>query len=502
MRGFCNNNRDLFFGSQLMEMESLEINDDLPPPKHQTISYFPNHESSKNTFGWLHQLLDDSSSSAAAAVQRQHNNKYNSQQVVQSRNSKLARAAQELLCEFCSLAGEEGMSGYDAMKKKKKTKKKRLEEAGIINKDDTSWNQSFCSMDFMQLQKIKAKLLAMLEEIDKRYAKYCHQMRTVVMPFEAVAGEDAAKVYCSLASEAMSRHFRCLRDGVAGQLRALKRAAGEEEYDAGVDRKSSVAAAGATLAETPRLKLMDQRMQRHKVLQQGMMVEQPPWRPQRSLPDRAVSVLRAWLFEHFLHPYPNDVDKHILTRQSGLSRSQVSNWFINARVRLWKPMIEEMYMQEAKELKNPNRQSTLEGTMDCQNPNSDLIIFDQKPTRPPQQQLIVSQSLSFIAGTGGYECEPRRDNMIMMVDGLDLHSKYSEDSRVRNNVSLSLGLQQHSGGGVSLSLLPSSSSLLLPHIVDHEDQQVQFSILDDEEGESHLPYRNLMGAELLQDLAR
>lgn len=29
---------------------------------------------------------------------------------------------------------------------------------------------------------------------------------------------------------------------------------------------------------------------------------------------------------------------------------QVSNWFINARVRLWKPMVEEMYQQEAKEV--------------------------------------------------------------------------------------------------------------------------------------------------------
>lgn len=28
---------------------------------------------------------------------------------------------------------------------------------------------------------------------------------------------------------------------------------------------------------------------------------------------------------------------------------QVSNWFINARVRLWKPMVEEMYQKEAKE---------------------------------------------------------------------------------------------------------------------------------------------------------
>lgn len=28
---------------------------------------------------------------------------------------------------------------------------------------------------------------------------------------------------------------------------------------------------------------------------------------------------------------------------------QISNWFINARVRLWKPMIEEMYNDEFSE---------------------------------------------------------------------------------------------------------------------------------------------------------
>ncbi|KAF7809763.1 BEL1-like homeodomain protein 4 [Senna tora] len=47
--------------------------------------------------------------------------------------------------------------------------------------------------------------------------------------------------------------------------------------------------------------------------------------------------------------YPSDADKHLLARQTGLSRNQVSNWFINARVRLWKPMVEDMYQQELKE---------------------------------------------------------------------------------------------------------------------------------------------------------
>lgn len=34
----------------------------------------------------------------------------------------------------------------------------------------------------------------------------------------------------------------------------------------------------------------------------GFIEHQPVWRPQRGLPERAVTVLRAWLFEHFLHP--------------------------------------------------------------------------------------------------------------------------------------------------------------------------------------------------------
>ncbi|RZC52095.1 hypothetical protein C5167_020523 [Papaver somniferum] len=36
----------------------------------------------------------------------------------------------------------------------------------------------------------------------------------------------------------------------------------------------------------------------------------------------------------------------MLASQTGLSKNQVSNWFINARVRLWKPMIEEIYKEE------------------------------------------------------------------------------------------------------------------------------------------------------------
>ncbi|KAF0901836.1 hypothetical protein E2562_006465 [Oryza meyeriana var. granulata] len=84
-------------------------------------------------------------------------------------------------------------------------------------------------------------------------------------------------------------------------------------------------------------------IQKHWALQQLRRGDQQSWRPQRGLPEKSVAVLKAWMFENFLRPYPKDSEKDMLAARSGLSRSQVSNWFINARVRLWKPMIEDMY---------------------------------------------------------------------------------------------------------------------------------------------------------------
>ncbi|KAG0472663.1 hypothetical protein HPP92_014520 [Vanilla planifolia] len=113
------------------------------------------------------------------------------------------------------------------------------------------------------------------------------------------------------------------------------------------------------------------------------MMDQHPWRPQRGLPERSVSILRAWLFEHFLHPYPNDIDKHILARQSGLSRGQVSNWFINARVRLWKPMIEEMYAKEIKDREAPQPAGDeADGCASKSNANPDSKKGDEAQRNP------------------------------------------------------------------------------------------------------------------------
>ena len=60
----------------------------------------------------------------------------------------------------------------------------------------------------------------------------------------------------------------------------------------------------------------------------------------------ARNVLAAWLWEHFyptderLKPIPTRAEKEALASQTGLTVTQVGDWFVNARARLWKPYIE------------------------------------------------------------------------------------------------------------------------------------------------------------------
>ena len=60
-----------------------------------------------------------------------------------------------------------------------------------------------------------------------------------------------------------------------------------------------------------------------------------------NLPKGAKIVLRKWMMEHFVNPYPSEEEKTLLAKKAGISFDQVNNWFINARVREWKPMLRE-----------------------------------------------------------------------------------------------------------------------------------------------------------------
>ncbi|XP_061350793.1 BEL1-like homeodomain protein 7 [Gastrolobium bilobum] len=253
-------------------------------------------------------------------------------------NSQYLKAVQELLDEIVNVRKafkQHGMEKQDNLRdigldgSKDSDGKSTSQSMQISSGPNGSTGNPSCELSAGERQNLldkKTKLLSMLDEVDKRYRQYCHQMQIVVSSFDMVAGCGAAEPYTTLALRTISRHFRCLRDAISGQIQVAQRGLGEQE---GI----------------PRLRYVDQQLRQQKALQQLGVMRQA-WRPQRGLPESSVSILRAWLFEHFLHPYPKDSEKIMLARQTGLTRNQVANWFINARVRLWKPMVEEMYKEE------------------------------------------------------------------------------------------------------------------------------------------------------------
>lgn len=125
-------------------------------------------------------------------------------------------------------------------------------------------------------------------KVEQRYKQYHHQMQVVVSAFEQAAGFGSAKSYTALALRTISKQFRCLKDAISAQIKATGKKLGEDDC------------LGAK-AEGSRLRFIDHQIRQQRALQH-LGMQHHAWRPQRGLPERAVTILRAWLFEHFLHP--------------------------------------------------------------------------------------------------------------------------------------------------------------------------------------------------------
>lgn len=230
--------------------------------------------------------------------------------------SRFLRPAQELLDDFCRGNGDSFEN-----------------EASKLLEDSGSWFGEDDGGDDISRRCNNPTLMSMLHEVYKRYKLYCQQMHSAVTSFESVAGLGNAAPFICLAIKAMFKHFHCLKNAILDHIRIT----GKVFSSVGIKKGCSSGSCSEDKCYYQQKQVPDLHFAQH-----------PVWRSQRGFPDRAVAVLRTWLFEHFLHPYPSDSEKLMLAQKTGLSRSQVSNWFTNARVRLWKPMVEEMHALERK----------------------------------------------------------------------------------------------------------------------------------------------------------
>ncbi|GAB4833873.1 BEL1-like homeodomain protein [Ancistrocladus abbreviatus] len=281
------------------------------------------------------------------------------------------------------------------------------------------------SSDGGERKRTKSKLISMLEEVYRRYKQYYQQLQTVVVSFESVAGLSNAAPFTSLAFKTMSKHFRCLRNAITEQLQSISKTPSNLSSRNDAILRSDSNDKGSIYAPRP-------------LQSAGLLDHQPVWRPQRGLPERAVSVLRAWLFEHFLHPYPTDSDKLMLARQTGLSRSQVSNWFINARVRLWKPMVEEIHALETRQVQKASQREEL----DASRPTNHVALAnsDNPSTSAPRNQdpsfKRMGNDLPDLPGVSDHQMS------------LQFHHSLPCTVGGSSGVSLTLGLHQNNGIGL------------------------------------------------------
>ncbi|URE07924.1 BEL1-like homeodomain protein [Musa troglodytarum] len=260
-------------------------------------------------------------------------------------HSRYLKPAQELLDEIVSVRSAAEPSSDEEFRRIRsagmtnRAGRKSLQVEEIINCEGNLQEANNYSSEEDKQHDVEVrvvKLVALLDELESRYQQYFHRMDQVISLFEAVAGRGVAATYTALTIQAMSRHFSKLRDAILAQLHVSREPPPHREELQSLHRNP------------PQLRPADETMrQKREALQKLAIIQaQQAWRPLRGLPEDSVAVLRTWLFENFLHPYPDDTEKLMLASKTGLTRNQISNWFINARVRIWKPMIEEMYREE------------------------------------------------------------------------------------------------------------------------------------------------------------
>ncbi|CAF1696197.1 hypothetical protein HID58_050051 [Brassica napus] len=330
------------------------------------------------------------------------------------KGSRFLKPAQMLLDEFCNVA----LGVYT--------------DKVMDDEDDSSLLfdptvETLCGVSGEHGKK-KSKLISMLDEVYKRYKQYYEQLQAVMGSFECVAGLGHAAPYASLTLKALSKHFKCLKTAITDQLQFSTNNKRQQQCGHVMDSDNKTDSLRFGGSDSGRG--LCSAGQRHGFPDHHA----PVWRPHRGLPERAVAVLRAWLFDHFLHPYPTDTDKLVLAKHTGLSRNQVSNWFINARVRVWKPMVEEIHLLETRQSQRSSSSSWRDerSTADFPDNNND------NPSSSSAQQRANNNS------------SPAR-----RVRNHDVHGPNSNN----NNNFMNAGSGGSGGGAVSFSYGIASSNI-------------------------------------------
>ncbi|CAJ1931756.1 unnamed protein product [Cylindrotheca closterium] len=126
-----------------------------------------------------------------------------------------------------------------------------------------------------------------------------------------------------------------------------------------------------------------------------------------SLPSSVVDYLKAWLMspEHINHPYPTEQEKAQMVADTGIELKRLNNWFVNNRIRYWKPRMEALQRQKrdggkaGNPVTNAKNAPTTNKTSNLHHVSSSNSITDlqlEAQTLPPPEAQVPSSASSFV----------------------------------------------------------------------------------------------------------
>ena len=121
-------------------------------------------------------------------------------------------------------------------------------------------------------------------QVDNQYNQCLDEIHTVVSAFHAATELDP-HVHSHFALQTISLLYKDLRERISNYILSIG------------------ANFGNSCSEEKEKSVETSFIQKQWALQQLKRKDHQLWRPQRGLPESSVSVLRAWMFQNFLHPW-------------------------------------------------------------------------------------------------------------------------------------------------------------------------------------------------------
>jgi len=113
-----------------------------------------------------------------------------------------------------------------------------------------------------------------------------------------------------------------------------------------------------------------------------------------SLPCHVVEYLKNWLMspEHINHPYPSESEKGRMVADTGIEIKRLNNWFVNNRIRFWKPRFEAMQkQQEQKKRKLKSKENSVSSITSMHPPKEKPKRTSSSPVRVKQEATKTLQ---------------------------------------------------------------------------------------------------------------